>query len=80
MPDISDLYAKVQESLDTDTRQYGTDPPFRDWEHDHTGLVHVLWAAKHRGLTLEKDTDAIATMIMHSRWLHAQRAHYRDAG
>lgn len=58
--------------LDNDTNEYGTTGPFKDYEGDHTALVHVLWAAKRRGLNLEDDADAIANMIMRSRWLAAQ--------
>lgn len=60
--------------LDTDTRAKGTDGPFASWEGDHTALVHVLWSARHQGLTLANDTDAIASMVMRSRFLAANRA------
>ena len=59
--------------LDLDTFERGTEPPFDDWEGDHTALVHVLWSAKHEGLTLDTDCDAIASMVMQSRWLAKQR-------
>lgn len=58
--------------LDNDTNEYGTTGPFKDFESDHTALVHVLWAAQRRGLNLDDDADAIANMIMRSRWLAAQ--------
>lgn len=74
MTDLQQLREQARAKLDNDTRQFGVEPPFKDWEHDHTGLVHVLWAAKHRGLSLSSDTDEIASMIMHSRWLAAQKA------
>ena len=60
--------------LDNDTVEFGTEGPYETWDLDHTALVHVLWNAKHRGLTLAKDFDKIASLIMHSRWLAAQRA------
>lgn len=60
--------------LDQDTREKGVDGPFEDWEGDHTALVHVLWSAKHDGLTLDKDADAIASMILRSRALAARTA------
>lgn len=59
---------------DLDTRTKGTEPPFAYYEGDHTALVHVLWAAKHEGLTLEADADEIASIIAHSRWLAAVKA------
>ncbi len=61
-------------ALDLDTRTKGTDGPFEAWEGDHTALVHVLWHAHHEGLTLEKDFDTIATMVMQSRFLTAHTA------
>lgn len=64
--------------LDNDTQQKGTDGPFEPWEGDHTALVHVLWAAKHAGLTLENDFDAIATMILRSRFMAARAAHKQN--
>lgn len=61
--------------IDNDTWQYGgTAGPFKPWEHDHTALVHVLWAAKHEGWTLQDDCDKIAGLILRSRWLAAQIA------
>ena len=65
--------------LDNDTRQKGTDGPFEPWEGDHTALVHVLWTAKRAGLTLENDFDAIATMILRSRFLAARIAQALNA-
>jgi hypothetical protein len=64
----------VTAGLDQDTVERGVDGPFQAWEGDHTALVHVLWSAKHDGLTLDKDADAIASMILRSRWLAAERA------
>ena len=75
---IGALYELQRQRLDNDTIQYGTNPPFKDWEDDHTALVHVLWAAKRRGLSLETDFDDIASMIIHSRWL-AARLHRANA-
>ncbi|KQO98928.1 hypothetical protein ASF30_09440 [Leifsonia sp. Leaf264] len=46
-------------------------PPFNDWEDDHTGLIHVLWAAEHENLTLRGDASDIAYRILGSRWLAA---------
>lgn len=61
-------------AVDNDTRRKGVEGPFEYWEGDHTALVHVLWAAKHDGLTLEKDFDAIASMVLSSRFLAARTA------
>lgn len=66
-------------SLDLDTRTKGTEGPFEHWEGDHTALVHVLWAAKHQGLTLEHDADAIASMVLRSRFLAAHTAQAIEA-
>lgn len=41
-------------------------------EADHTELVHVLWAAEHRGLSLG-DADALATFIRSSEYHDAVR-------
>lgn len=60
-------------NLDTSTLIRGTDGPFDYWESDHTALVHVLWAAKRAGLSID-DADAVAEMIMRSRWAAAFRA------
>ncbi|WP_251153740.1 hypothetical protein [Cellulosimicrobium sp. Marseille-Q4280] len=35
------------------------------YEADHTALVHVLWAAKHQGLSLD-DADALASFVRSS--------------
>lgn len=59
---------------DVDTLARGTSPPFDDWEHDHTGLVHVLWQARREGLSLDGDEDEIASLILNSRWAAAYRA------
>jgi hypothetical protein len=67
--------AATRPLVDTDTKAKGVDGPYSDWEMDHTGLVHILWAAKHAGLTLEGDADKIASMVMRSRWLAANRSH-----
>lgn len=61
--------------VDVDTYKKGVEPPFEYWERDHTALVHVLWGAKHEGLTLKDNADEIATRILRSRWLAAQRHH-----
>lgn len=64
----------MTELVDNDTREKGTSGPFETWEGDHTALVHVLWAAKHAGLMLEKDFDAISSMILRSRFMAARLA------
>lgn len=66
--------------LDLDTFTRGVEPPFEVWEGDHTALVHVLWSAKHDGLTLEKNDAEIANMIMHSRWLAAREHAAKEQG
>lgn len=58
---------------DAGTLTKGTDGPFESWESDHTALVHVLWAAKWSGLSLD-DADEIASRILQSRWAAAYRA------
>ncbi|QVJ03090.1 hypothetical protein KGD82_13730 [Nocardiopsis eucommiae] len=63
---------------DNDTFQYGTQPPFDPWESDHTALVHVLWSARHQGLTLADNTDEIAHLILGSRWMAARQQKARD--
>jgi hypothetical protein len=63
---------------DPDTLQHGTRPPFKDWESDHTALVHVLWSAAHQGLTLD-DADEIAHMVLGSRWMAAREHQAADA-
>jgi len=60
-------------TIDGDTLQYGTEPPFHYWEDDHTALVHVLWDAKFQGLSID-DADALASQIMRSRWHKATLA------
>jgi hypothetical protein len=60
---------------DLDTKARGTEGPFEDYESDHTALVHVLWAARRAGLTLEADADAIASMIRRSRYHAALLSH-----
>lgn len=62
----------VLAGVDNDTAEYGTSGPFEPWESDHTALVHVLWAARRRGLSLEDDADQIASMILRSRWAAAR--------
>lgn len=52
---------------------------FRPWEGDHTDLVHVLWDARNKGLTLSAHgCDEVADMILASRWLQAREAHAVD--
>jgi uncharacterized phage-associated protein len=65
---------------DADTVQDGIEGPFNYWEHDHTGLVHVLWAARHAGLTLKANADEIATRIRSSRWFAANSARVLETG
>lgn len=64
--------------VDTDTLTKGVDGPFEPWESDHTALVHVLWAVRRAGLSLD-DADAIAERIMRSRWAAAYRAQAASA-
>ena len=52
--------------LDKDTREVSTGDPYEVLEGDHITLVRVLKLARHDGLTLENDADAIATMILRS--------------
>lgn len=59
---------------DPDTAFNGLDGPFEYWESDHTALIHVLWTAKHQGLTLQGDDEEIARLIRHSRWHAATKA------
>lgn len=65
---------RPKEERDTDTIQYGFEGPYKYWESDSTGMVHVLWSAKNDGLNLDDDADSISSMVMRSRWLYAQRA------
>src|SRR5690606_1879434 len=71
-PESPRLMSALAHQLDRDTRGKGVDGPFESWEGDHTALVHVLWAARHQGLTLDKDADTIASMILRSRFLAAR--------
>ena len=64
---------------DVDTMTKGTAGPFEAWEGDHTALVHVLWAAKRSGLSLD-DADAVAELILQSRWAAAYRAREEASG
>lgn len=57
--------------LDLSTIEYGTTPPFAYWEGDQRDLYDVLRNAHRRGLTLESDSDEIATLIRSSRWFQA---------
>jgi hypothetical protein len=66
-------HAALDAGYDSDTVQFGTDGPFQPWEGDSTALVHVLWNARHRGLTLKDDGPAIAEMIVASRCVAAVR-------
>lgn len=66
--------AALDAGLDVDTVQFGTDGPFESWEGDSTALVHVLWDARHKNLTLKDDAATIADMIVGSRFLAAARA------
>jgi hypothetical protein len=44
------------------------------YDSDHTALVHLLWVAKDKGLTLD-NFDELASLIMQSHWLRAVRLH-----
>lgn len=65
-------------SLDLETQQKGTDGPFERWEGDHTAFVHVLWAARRQGLTLENNADEIVSILLRSRAMAARTAHAID--
>lgn len=54
-----------------------SDEPIQPYDSDHTALVHVLWTAKHDGVTI-KDADVLARRIMQSRWMRAVRLHARE--
>jgi len=51
--------------------------PIQSYDSDHTALVHVLWSAKSKGLSLD-DADHLAEHIMTSRWMRAVRLHAVD--
>lgn len=51
--------------------------PIQPYDSDHTALVHVIWAAKREGLTVEK-ADELASKIMRSKWMRAVRLHARE--
>lgn len=59
--------------LDPDTWQKSAEGPFEDWESDFTGLIHVLWSARHQGITIQGEADTVARMILRSRWFAAAR-------
>jgi hypothetical protein len=50
------------------------DEYIQPWDSDHTALVHVLWAACHKGLTID-DTDELASFIKRSKWMRAVHCH-----
>lgn len=54
-----------------------TEDAIQPYDSDHTALVHVLWEAQRRGLTVS-DPDALAALIMRSRWMRAVRLHARE--
>jgi hypothetical protein len=76
-PNLASPDAERSRMPDPDTYRDGVKGPFKYWESDSTGLVHVLWSAKHNDLTLVNNADEISTRIMHSRWLAAARAEAR---
>jgi hypothetical protein len=47
------------------------------YDSDHTALVHVLWQAQRGGITIS-DADALASLIMQSKWMRAVRLHARE--
>jgi len=60
------------------TTQSDTQPEhFDPWDSDHTALVHVLWEASGKGLTLAK-ADELASHIMRSQWMRATRHHAKE--
>ncbi len=60
--------------LDLDTIQKGIAAPFEVWEGDHTAFVHIVWHAKSRGWTLRDNDAKIASAILRSRAMAAQKA------
>ena len=70
----------ARRGLDNDSVQYGVEGPFDDWSDDHTSLVHVLWHARHSGLTLDSDADEIARLIRASRWHAATKSRAAAGG
>lgn len=54
------------------------DEEIRYYDSDHTALVHVLWAIRRDGLTID-DFDEVASKIMQSRWMKAARLHAVEA-
>lgn len=49
----------------------------KPWDSDHTALVHVLWDARRKGLSVEK-ADELASHIMRSQWMRAVHLHARE--
>lgn len=59
---------------DMDTEQKGVEGPFEPYEADSTALRHLLIDAhRSHGLNIQADSDAIAGMILRSRWLAATK-------
>lgn len=56
-----------------------SDEQIQPYDSDHTALVHVLWEAQRKGLTVS-DADALASHIMGSKWMRAVRLHARERG
>jgi hypothetical protein len=46
----------------------------KPWDSDHTALVHVLWSAQSRGMSLD-DPDELASFIRQSDYHEAVQAH-----
>lgn len=51
--------------------------PIQPYDSDHTALVHVLWEAQRKGLTIS-DPDALASLIFQSKWIKAVRLHAKE--
>jgi hypothetical protein len=73
--------AAYDPTLDVDTNENGTAPPFERWEGDHTALVHVLWHAEHSGWIVRRPSaDAPLCRAIYDRLLsgdtNRERASY----
>jgi hypothetical protein len=77
-PDIV-IDAPAPAERDLNSMKFGLSAPFDYWEHDYTGLVHVLWSLRHYDRTLlgGDDAEEVAATLIASRWLVALRAETR---
>ena len=55
-----------------------SDDAIEPYDSDYTALVHVLWEARRAGVTIS-DPDALAALIMQSKWLKAVKMHAKRA-